>query len=299
MTYSRSCEFCGDAFEAKRSHARYCSEPCSTQGWVEEQVYGPERSGKRVKEHPLREAREAQEATDLKSKLSQIVYEGIVDLLKAGPVHADDLEHLFADDVRDICRRLVGAQFGSLASRGYIVEKERRKSKVPTRKGAKSGVYVFTPEGRAKLVGSSTDHQTELSSGGSRSGGQRTAVGAASGKKSASVVHQQTTGPGAPLPQAPGPSSDPTRPHSSTEEQRTSKPTVPGSNPGGGSQARRGVTSRSTSKHGGGLTASAQAVAPAGPQELGDESEVPAAAPEPLSLLPDLPQSFDPDQRAA
>jgi hypothetical protein len=105
--------------------------------------------------HPLREAREEQEATDLKSKLSQIIYQGIVDRLKQGPVHADDLEPLFAEEVRDVCRRLVGAQFGSLASRGYIVEHERRKSKVPTRKGAKSGVFIFTAKGRAKLVGRS------------------------------------------------------------------------------------------------------------------------------------------------
>ena len=107
----------------------------------------------RVEEHPLAEARADQEASDLKSKLSQIIYQGIVDRLRFGPVHADDLEPLFPPEVRDVCRRLVGAQFGSLASRHYIVERERRKSSVPSRKGAKSGVFEFTQTGREKLVG--------------------------------------------------------------------------------------------------------------------------------------------------
>jgi hypothetical protein len=102
--------------------------------------------------HPLVEARADQEATDLKSKLSQIIYQGIVDRLKYGLVHADDLESLFPPEVRDVCRRLVGAQFGSLASRRYIVERERRKSSVPSRKGAKSGVFEFTKLGREKLT---------------------------------------------------------------------------------------------------------------------------------------------------
>lgn len=52
--------------------------------------------------------------------------------------------------------RRIGGQFGSLAGRRYIAEVERRKSSVPTRKGAKSGVYVFTTKGRAQLVGHRT-----------------------------------------------------------------------------------------------------------------------------------------------
>lgn len=105
------------------------------------------------KGHPLAEVRAEQEASDLKSKLSQIIYQGIVDRLKHGPIHADDLEPLFADEVRDICRRLVPAQLGSLRSRNYIHEIDRRKSTVRSRKCAKSGVYEFTRLGREKLVG--------------------------------------------------------------------------------------------------------------------------------------------------
>jgi len=153
MTERRYCKQCGCGFSPKRPHAEYDSEECRYQGWIEKQVEAAQPPVQRVKAHPLAEARAEQEATDLKSKLSQIIYEGIIDRLKRGPVHADDLEPLFADEVRDVCRRLVGAQFGSLASRGYIKEVERRKSKVPTRKSAKSGVYVFTAKGRAKLVG--------------------------------------------------------------------------------------------------------------------------------------------------
>lgn len=151
---TRTCQQCGDAFEPKRPHARFCADRCRAIDWRENEGEG---GSERVQEHPLREAREEQEATDLKSKLSQIIYEGIVDRLKYGPVHADDLEPLFAPEVRDICRRLVGAQFGSLAARGYIVEKERRKSSVPTRKGAKSGVFVFTRKGREKLAGAGVE----------------------------------------------------------------------------------------------------------------------------------------------
>jgi len=144
-----TCQQCGRAIEPKRPHARFCSDRCRAIDWRES---NGEDAGERVQEHPLREVREEQEATDLKSKLSQIIYQGIVDRLKYGSVHADDLEPLFPNEVRDICRKLVGAQFGSLASRGYIVESERRKSKVRSRKGAKSGVFIFTTKGREKLA---------------------------------------------------------------------------------------------------------------------------------------------------
>ncbi|HEX5591980.1 MAG TPA: hypothetical protein VFX35_01385 [Solirubrobacterales bacterium] len=127
------------------------------QGWIEKGVLAAQEGGQRVEAHvhPLAEARAQQEQADLKSKLSQIIYQGIVDRLKFGTVHADDLEPLFPDELRTTCRRLVGAQFGSLASRGYIVERERRKSKVPSRKGAKSGVFECTKKGRETLVGNS------------------------------------------------------------------------------------------------------------------------------------------------
>jgi hypothetical protein len=149
MSAVHHCKQCGRSFVPKRPHQKYDHQECRYQGWIQQQV---EAARQRVEEHPLAEVRADQEATDLKSKLSQIIYEGIVDRLRFGPVHADDLEPLFPPEVRDVCRRLVGAQFGSLASRRFIVERERRKSSVPSRKGAKSGVFEFTKLGREKLI---------------------------------------------------------------------------------------------------------------------------------------------------
>lgn len=107
-------------------------------------------------QHPLAEARAEQEASELKSRLSALIYQGIIDRLSDSEgkrCHADDLEPLFPPEHRDLCRRLTGAQFGSLASRHYIIERERRKSAVPSRRGAKSGVFEFTLTGREELVG--------------------------------------------------------------------------------------------------------------------------------------------------
>jgi len=139
---------CAASLAGMRADARYGSEACEKR---HKRRASTDKAPTTM--HPLAEARARQESSDLKSKLSQIIYEGIIDRLKRGPVHADDLEPLFPPEVRSTCRRLVGAQFGSLASRGYIVERERRKSKVKSRKGAKSGVFIFTAKGRAKLVG--------------------------------------------------------------------------------------------------------------------------------------------------
>jgi hypothetical protein len=144
--------------------------------------------------HPLSDARAHQESSDLKSKLSQIIYQGLIDRLKYGPVHADDLEGLFPEESRSMCRRLVGAQFGSLASRGYIVERERRKSKVPSRKGAKSGVFEFTKKGRETLVGGGVAI-------GSSPG--RVAGDTSSGEKSASGVAEPQGPRGSDAPPAP------------------------------------------------------------------------------------------------
>lgn len=150
---------CGAELWNLRAHSRYRTAACRTA--LERADFGTTRAAKAHKSqtqgsvHPLADARASQEASELKSHWSQVIYQGIVDRLKHGPVHADDLEPLFPanEEERAMCRKLVGAQFGSLASRKYIVEKERRKSTVPTRKGAKSGVFVFTPLGREKLVG--------------------------------------------------------------------------------------------------------------------------------------------------
>jgi hypothetical protein len=144
---------CGNAFELRRPHQRFCSTACRYEAWAEEHENASEAPGQRVDDHPLVEAREAQEATKLKDHYSQVIYQGIIERLERGPVHADDLEDLFPDSDRTMCRKLVGAQFGSLASRHYIREKERRKSSIASRKGAKSSVWEFTQKGRERLAG--------------------------------------------------------------------------------------------------------------------------------------------------
>lgn len=160
---NRTCDQCGKRLITQRSGARFCNDICkarwhnaerSKQGTTAKRISG----GSEPDAHALADARAAQEATKLKSHWSQVIYQGIVERLKQGTVHADDLEALLPanEEERTMCRKLVGAQFGSLASRHYIFEKERRKSSVPTRKGAKSGVFEFTRKGRDRLVGNRT-----------------------------------------------------------------------------------------------------------------------------------------------
>jgi len=144
---------CGNSFEPRRPHQRFCSTACRYEAWAEDQENARETTGQRVEDHPLVEAREAQEASKLKDHYSQVIYQGIIERLERGRVHADDLEDLFPDSDRTLCRKLVGAQFGSLASRHYIREKERRKSSIASRKGAKSSVWEFTEKGRERLAG--------------------------------------------------------------------------------------------------------------------------------------------------
>ncbi len=151
------CEHCGEPLRGKRAHARYCDSTCRADATRvrTELREGGKKALKSAASHPLANARAAQEASELKSHWSQVIYQGIIDRLQRGAVHADDLEPLFPanETERAICRKLVGAQFGSLASRHYIHEVERRKSSVPSRKGAKSGVFEFTRLGREKLAG--------------------------------------------------------------------------------------------------------------------------------------------------
>lgn len=145
---TRTCACgCGASLVDLRADAVYASEACSKRA---RRSASPDKGRT---QHLLVEAREAQEATKLKDHYSQVIYQGIIERLERGPVHADDLEDLFPDSDRTLCRKLVGAQFGSLASRHYIREKERRKSSIASRKGAKSSVWEFTRKGRERLVG--------------------------------------------------------------------------------------------------------------------------------------------------
>ncbi len=162
MSAARTCKWreCRRQLITQRADADFCGPDCKNawhneerrkRGTTDKRFKGLEGAGK----HPLADARALQETSELKSHWSQVIYQGIVSRLEHGPVHADDLEPLFPanDEERSMCRKLVGAQFGSLASRRYIHEVDRRKSSAPSRKGAKSGVFEFTRKGREKLAG--------------------------------------------------------------------------------------------------------------------------------------------------
>lgn len=103
----------------------------------------------------LAEARADQEASKLNRDLGTLIRAAIIRRLSKPPyrVHADDLEGDFPAEHVARCRKLAPAQFGGLAGAGDIRDVERRKSAVPSRKGAKSFVYEFTQTGRRKLVG--------------------------------------------------------------------------------------------------------------------------------------------------
>lgn len=139
---------CGDSLAGMRSDAVFRSEAC-------------EKRRKRAPSadiapthHPLEAARTEQEASKLNRDLGALIRAAIVRRLSGPPyrVHADDLEGDFPAEHVERCRKLAPAQFGGLAGAGDIREVERRKSAVPSRKGAKSSVYEFTISGRRKLA---------------------------------------------------------------------------------------------------------------------------------------------------
>lgn len=99
------------------------------------------------------EARAIQE--DAKGHWSAIVREGIIEVLtKTGGYHADDLDHL---GIPDEHRNIIGSQTAKLVNQKWMVEAGRRKSILPSRNGAKSGIYRLTNLGREKLVGVGAD----------------------------------------------------------------------------------------------------------------------------------------------
>ena len=149
---------CGAHLGDMRADARYDSAACRTA--LERGGWGSTRAAKaHVAQtggtvHPLREARERQEATALDKRLGQVIHQAIVALIvETGSAHADDLEPFYPTGHGDRCRELQPGRFGSLRSRGYIIKRDERKSRVKSRNGAKSGVYEFTKKGRERLVG--------------------------------------------------------------------------------------------------------------------------------------------------
>ncbi len=152
---SRLCLQCDRSFEPNAPHQVFDSQECRYQGWIEKEILAAQGGAQRVEAHPLVAARAEQEESATNKRYGLLIRQAIIDQLKTvGTCHADDLEALYPADelARKRCRKLAGAQFGSMAApRGgrepLIREKERRKSSIPERKGAKSGVYVFTKAG--------------------------------------------------------------------------------------------------------------------------------------------------------
>lgn len=101
---------------------------------------------------PLRSVEEARQAQEKgKPHWSAIVHEGICDVLRStGGYHADDLQHL---GIPAQHRNIIGSQTRVLLEKGWMVEAGRRRSEIPSRHGAKSGMYRITKLGVAKLVG--------------------------------------------------------------------------------------------------------------------------------------------------
>lgn len=169
MTDPRICAYedCAQYFAPKRPHQRFCKEEHRYRQWeLDKARAGAEPLSQRVEQdtgNPLQLVREEQAEKKHNRDLGGLIRQAIVDTIKTkGQVHADDLVTLYPAGEVGLCRRLATAQFGSLAAsrQGHeplITEKERRKSSIPERKGAKSGVYVFTKYGRETLIGSCVD----------------------------------------------------------------------------------------------------------------------------------------------
>jgi hypothetical protein len=160
VSVTRICRYrpCSKEFTPNHPRQEFCEPTCrASQHYLDHPEKGRVLQGdalRSVATHPLADARVQQEESKTNKCFGLLIRQAIIDRLKTvGECHADDLEPLYpANDLdRKRCRKLAGAQFGSLASPHgggpLIREKSRRKSTVPERKGAKSGVYEFTKAG--------------------------------------------------------------------------------------------------------------------------------------------------------
>lgn len=164
MTYPRTCDYCGEGFEAKRSHARWCSGPCSQQGWIEEQVYGPLATAQSVERGVGSRGgnvRSVQEARDLQGEQKdKRDWGGAIDerirltLLETGHFHADDLDAL---EVPPEHCNLKGTRAAWFRNKRYMGSTGvYRKVSHAAANGRKAPIYRITKLGREKLVGLSS-----------------------------------------------------------------------------------------------------------------------------------------------
>jgi hypothetical protein len=269
MTETRICKYepCSKEFEPTHPRQIFCEPTCRTnQHYLDHPEKGRSLQGgalRSVATHPLVEARAEQEASDLNSQLGQIVHQAIIDrLVNHGEVHADDLEGYFPAEHLDRCRKLIGGQFGSLAGRHYIKGIAYRKSTVPARKGGKSWVYIFTEKGRDTLVGVGSDNREGIS------------ATATPGDTSSGTLD---------------------RPRGGIHTAKSARSSL---------AAPSGESSTESRDQADPSTYSPVDATPgaASPDQAPGAPVTPApgaSTSEPLSLLPDVPSMFDPDQRAA
>jgi len=160
------CPVCGGPGEPVCA----CGCRASLLGLRSDAVYRSEACAKRLQRHgrpdvdptghPLQTVRDQQATKKHNRDLSGLIRQAIIDRIKTtGECFADDLIDLYPEGEVKECRRLATAQFGSLAGSGLIEEKERRKSTIAARKGAKSGVYIFTRKGQERF-GARTDYES-------------------------------------------------------------------------------------------------------------------------------------------
>lgn len=179
---TRTCEnpSCGKSFTPRREHGRFCSDDCRYEAWDQRHPRIKRDIRTTDEAHPLQAVRDEQAERKHNRDFGGLIRQAIVDRIKtAGTCHADDLEDLYPAEQSEHarCRKLAGAQFGSLASPSgggpLIREKERRKSTVPERKGAKSTVWEFTKAGwdRYATVGLGGGNAAGLLSSGSAASG--------------------------------------------------------------------------------------------------------------------------------
>lgn len=147
----RLCEWCGRELpEDARSDKRACSSSCraaKTRHAKGEATDG-DYALRTAQAPPIEQIR--RDLEDVKREWSLIVREAIRAVFREkGEFHADDLAPL---GIPDEHRNIIGAQIAGLVGAGRIEEIGRRKSTIPSRHGAKSGVYKLTKLGQEKLA---------------------------------------------------------------------------------------------------------------------------------------------------
>ena len=161
MTYQKTCERCGEDFEAKRGHARWCSDRCRWEAWSEQDPDSSHNALSEVSTPTLDEVRAHHEES--KGKWTAIVREHLNrTLLVTGYVSAEDFDALGIPAEHS---NLANAQMGSYSRQGYMEAISWRRSTKPSRKSGKFWIHKLTEKGRLELshtlIGSSAGHKSE------------------------------------------------------------------------------------------------------------------------------------------